>query len=78
MWLLWLWRGDEDTFIIEQKEKKRLWRRLLGSLLLGDEVYAGIQTSQCPELICLLQTAPLAYDFIGCYAFREALIASRR
>ncbi|CAD6563923.1 MAG: rRNA-processing protein las1 [Tremellales sp. Tagirdzhanova-0007] len=44
VWLLWLWRGDEDTFIIEQKEKKRLWRRLLGSLLLGDEVLRRLHT----------------------------------
>ena len=42
VWFLWLWRGEEDTLVLEEKEKKRLWRRLLGSLLLGDEAYVGI------------------------------------
>ena len=36
VWLIWLWRGDDKGLSLDEDHKKRLWRRLLGSLLHGD------------------------------------------
>jgi hypothetical protein len=39
VWFIYLWRGDEQSLYglaLDEEEKRRLWRRLLGSLLQGD------------------------------------------
>jgi len=56
VWLIWLWRGGEVTLIIDAEGKKRLWRRLSGSLLHGDSAYVppffGIADPDFENLVC--------------------------
>ena len=42
VWLLWLWERHEQELYLHDEEKRRLWRRMLGSLLHGDAVFVPV------------------------------------
>ena len=42
VWLLWLWERHDQELYLHDEEKRRLWRRMLGSLLHGDGVFVPV------------------------------------